>query len=381
MAYGMKKWLQVLGIGIAVLLIWRLPPATFEPTSTATTSHEEVRYRALSTELRASYSSLQRIRWADSLAAIVVDRGIDGVAFALPEGHGVADDIVATAHGTLLSPEEATSQRGDLALGMIYQPMSHGAPPGVRLDDRPRTETYVGTFEGTDYCFRVGVIDRQRIATRVEYEVNSLGNRSQSRLGACLLFSRHGMPGPDVLRWLTAGGVQFGLGSAARSQDDTRKYGRRGAFGLSHGVRAQVIEPRCMSGIEAACAAIFLTPQEVNENLLAAQEAAERSPAIATQDVHWALGGEGPFLLADLERWFGPEAFTRFWTSSQPVDKAFEEAFEMEAGAWVVTWLSQFMRVEPAGPGLQKSATSWSMMLITLFAGIAYLRSRRRQVG
>jgi hypothetical protein len=111
-------------------------------------------------------------------------------------------------------------------------------------------------------------------------------------------------------------------------------------------------------------------------------ESAERSPALAVGDDTGVLGPEALLLLADLEADFGPEAFGRFWRSDAPVEMAFRDAFGIDVGPWVLSWVDRIYGTVPAGPRLAGSTTTWPLGLtLALFAAIAILFSRRRRVA
>ena len=53
----------------------------------------------------------------------------------------------------------------------------------------------------------------------------------------------------------------------------------------------------------------------------------------------------------------------------------------MDAGTWVLAWVARSVTVEPAGPGLPRSASSGAMLAVALLLGVAWARNRKREVG
>ena len=381
MAFGMKYWIGAVVAGLALVSVWRLPPAAFESHLAVELSHEEARARALSGELRRAHFTLQRHRWADSLATVIVAGGAERIALLFPVGHELGADALAGAQERIAEAEATLAeQRSDVALGFVYQYWDHAAYPGVRMDPRMGTGTFVGSRDGVDYCFRIHSVREGRLEMAVLDDLRLGAFWQTDHLGPCRFYGRYGPPGRDVVRWLEQGGIDFALAHKARGEPLDRRARRRGLFGVTYFGRAEKpIYVRCLAGVADACRRVFLTPGEVDEEVAQRQETALRAGAISTS-VQWTFSGQGPFILADLERAFGREKFDLFWTSDAPVDQAFEAAFGIEPGAWIVRWLETSMILQMPGPGLPQSSSSGSLLTIALFAGIAFLRNRRRNV-
>ena len=389
MALGMKYWFGIVAAGLALVAVWSLPPAPLESHWAVELSYEEARSRALSAELRRAHFTLQRRRWVDSLAAAVVAGGTDEVALLFPTGSQLVAEAV-TGTQARISAAEATleGRRSDVALGFVYQYLDHAAHPGVRIGSRSTRETYVGIRDGVDYCFRVHAVSRRNLEQAVLDDMRVQSSWRIDHLGPCLLYGRYGAPGSDIVRWLESGGIDFALGQTEPYlvvnyrliQPLDHRFSRRGVFGVSYfNGSEEPIYTRCIAGVAEACARVFLTPGQVSEVVASRQEIARQAGVLSTGG-RQSFSGQGPFILADLEREFGAEKFQRFWTSDAPVDQAFEAAFGIEAGTWMVHWLETFMVVQEPGPGLPQSSSSGGLLTIALFAGIAFLRNRRRNV-
>lgn len=84
-------------------------------------------------------------------------------------------------------------------------------------------------------------------------------------------------------------------------------------------------------------------------------------------------------LFADLEREFGTEAFARFWTSDAAVPLAFESAFGIDAGTWMLRWTKEEVGTHQAGPGLRAGTSLLALLtLMALAATVSFMATRRR---
>lgn len=380
MAIGLKHWFGLTALGLVAIAIWRLPPESFSPGQNGAVTHEEARYRALSTELRLADATLKRIRWADSLSALVVATGRDGIAFAVPASIGLTSDEIAQTRLRGEADLDGITRDPNMALGHFYQPASHGSVDRARHETRGRSETYVGTRGGVNYCFRVRVSQDDRVANNLRYDLG-LQRTWRSPLGLCTLYAAHGMPGEDITRWLESGGASFGNGQGPRGLSRGPLRGRKGLFGaVALNTRNGVTDDKCMAGLVEACAAIFLDPVLGTPELSGTVLNARRSPAIAIGDVP-VLTGESGLLLGHLEEEFGAERFHDFWTSTAPVEEAFESAFGVPVGPWMVSWVATWFRIDPQGPQLAKSTPSAAFLTLGFFLFVTFLRNRRRELG
>jgi hypothetical protein len=148
---------------------------------------------------------------------------------------------------------------------------------------------------------------------------------------------------------------------------------------------------RCLNGDEAACATAVL------------QSVVELRPDVP-QDLTYSRGlaartggnslftprALGEWFLSDLIREEGRDPFAKFWTSDQPLETAFREAFGRDLGTWTRWWAARQYRGSWAfiesgqtvvlGTNLKPS---WLLLVLgwtTLAVLIAAFTARRRQV-
>lgn len=387
MAFGMRQWLATLLVGFALVAAWRLPPEPVDVRDESVRSAERIRFQRLENEVRLTTGILFRQFWADSLSARVVAEAVDGVAVLVPPGGDGVEGQRLRFQERLRRQARARST-GDMVFGYVIQPHDHRKEDGA-YSARSRTETYVGTRDGVDYCLQVRVDDAERIHDVLSRRLVGTDTWSapyEHDLGPCGLYLTYGFPGGGIERWLEGGALEFAFEPPLDfGLTDLGDYEgiRRGVFGygfLARGDVAQVLD-RCLAGVESACgrflrdptASSLVTPQQV--------EIVRRSPATGIGSAFsrrsWVQGLR--HVLADLEADFGADAFQAFWTSPESFDAAFEGAFGITPGAWMVQRIEKMHGVEKPGPGVPRHARSASMLTIAAFLGIAYWRRRERQ--
>lgn len=402
MAFRMKHWIGTVVVGMALAAIWQLPPSSMRPREGSVTSALAIRRSRLSDDFKWTAESLLRVRWSDSLSALTLASAEGGVAVGLPSTE------LSDAHEAKVRLEVGALPRyvPGVVFGYFYQPRAHGRTADTPTFGRPRTETYVGTRDGTDYCLQVRVRRNPASSVMLELEGTAGLPPLTGAAGVCRLFLQYGMAGPTIHRWLEAGGARLGvekgeklglkeagpepmsalvsIGPEDRRRMDRALWRRRRAFGhhVLASQRGPIETDQCVAGDEQACAYLFLSPALASSFEQRELEIVRRSPVLS-------LGGapllrsvafDADYLLADLEAQFGADAFLRFWASTQAVEDAFESAFGVEVGAWMTAWVTSVSGTIEPGPGLPRSASSGTVLALSLLAGIAFLRNRRRNL-
>jgi hypothetical protein len=106
---------------------------------------------------------------------------------------------------------------------------------------------------------------------------------------------------------------------------------------------------------------------------------------LATSRPYWWWWAEWPdgsaHLLAALEAEFGPERFARFWTSAEPVERAFRGSFGLPLEAWVMGRLQSVYGRSPTGPRLAGTTILLSLSTLGLLLAVAVAVGRRRTAG
>jgi len=84
--------------------------------------------------------------------------------------------------------------------------------------------------------------------------------------------------------------------------------------------------------------------------------------------------------MGDLEAEFGTERFARFWTSDQPVDQAFLEAFGEPIEEWTMGWGQGLMGYHKAGPSTDPLSILLTLLTVATCRGVAAVTGTRRSV-
>lgn len=195
--------------------------------------------------------------------------------------------------------------------------------------------------------------------------------RQGNLLGPCRVWARHGAAGPHITKWMLTTGGGFAQGEISRFDFDYGEeiyYSRFGSeFWGSFESR------RCRAGDVAACkrAVIGLDSSARMIPRTSMTGTGHYMPRIAP--------GEGG-LLADMEMEFGSERFQRFWKSREPVEQAFEAAFGVSLGKWVLDWSEARYGRSTIGSRLKLDTVLLSLMFMGLFAGLAVATVRGRRI-
>ncbi len=390
MAFGMKHWIGLTAVGLAVVGVSLLPPAS--PTWTSWTvaiprTQEEIHAEALGKEVTRMQHLVQRRAWADSLSAVAMAQAEDGLAIGGSPELLNEDRMIGLKARLDFEVASRGPIRPDVTLGVFAQSRLQSWPGATRLaDPRVTEELFVGQRDGRTYCLNL------LIARRPGGAIQALGewNRSAGSnvLGACTIVARYGHPGPEILAWLKDGGVLFGSAPADLPPPSTQGiWEGRGKvlFGVRMGQFAstgRIYDDECRAGIPSGCQEAFEHPY-VDSYQSSFRYLTANSDLVATSISRYSspFGPMSAYVLADLEADFGSDAFERFWQSDRSVSEAFEEAFGTSAGEWMVGWVDDNLGIRDAGPDVKKGSLFQIMLLLSFCGGIGAFCSLRRSVA
>lgn len=393
MAFRMKHWLGVVGVGVALVSILSLPPASIEPPRyKATMIPEAARLRAVQTRLARVNATLRVDRAAAAFVPATLAasdgltiRGTDHVSDSLAAG------IRARVHRELTA---AGVTAHDVALGVFIA----GHPTNTLPGGYPaRTEFYWGARDGRAYCFAVVPMGSGWERNRWEHEQLDLERFVPSVLGPCELIAKYGLPGPAVDRWLEGSGEALAATATPLSGNERaamvqqyavmrrmqpqQRFGRSVGFGFFGHSLASV---RCWAREGAGCAALIEHPADFGF------QATDSSSLVSYLVRHTALSAVDQGLnfvpasvhfAADLARDFGAARFEAFWKADEPFPDAFESAFGTDLASWSLAYLSPVLPPAKAGPGVTSTAKLGTVLLLGLAAVLGTMWARRRQVA
>lgn len=139
----------------------------------------------------------------------------------------------------------------------------------------------------------------------------------------------------------------------------------------------------CLSGELELCRCMVLERVRSSAGLWNGNVLYQAYPALSSEGDWWflrPLGRRESTFLAAMVRSLGRERFARFWTSDEPVPKAFEQAAGEPLDLWTSRWLAKrHGPVPPRGAGVAPSGWQLSVVLIISALLIAARVSRNRQ--
>lgn len=195
------------------------------------------------------------------------------------------------------------------------------------------------------------------------------------KIGVCAFYSAFGSPSPAVDTWLNGSLIGIDAMSPWAAdyasdwnsllQDQERYDAGDWAIRLSRVLpfqygRAALGVASCAAGRPRPCGALLV--------------AAKGRPSVYAQDPD-NLAGVAGFILADMERQFGDERFSRFWSSDRPVSEAFQSAFGVPADRWMHDEVRRYVgALEPGAGDVGRaglSALAWALVFLGLTAFLA----------
>lgn len=390
----MKHWLGLTVAGLALMALWGLPPRARSPREASPRTVEEVYMSELASEVRRANEVLKRRRWADSLSQFALGSQMDGVAVGAYDP--AVDDRLLELRASLAAERAALEPRDpDMVLGVFWQAGDRGGRPDVSVGMAGGTEFYAGELDGRPYCLVVHVNPRTNVRYLTMDVQGEARNAARSRV--CQPFVRHGLPGSRIMSWLEAGGLEFAREAPGRSDDwrsdDWRRemqdmLRRRNTFagrmsGFAGSLHRHVPTQRCLAGQSDGCLQMVTDPASIRTSPAESEHIRVNSPlthrSARTSDS--ALGVLDDYLLSDLEAEFGREAFSRFWTSDEGVPEAFNAAFGVEMGDWVMRWADEVVSLYRPGPRMPWSSVFGGLLTMAFFAALSGLNWRRRTLA
>ncbi len=267
--------------------------------------------------------------------------------------------------------EIATREAGqspEASIAIVGVPMRYGAHPDVR-QSMERRMFFSGAVDGRPYCIVSIAVSGSTLKRHPATLVTRTG-----ALGQCAFWARYGKPGPQIQRWLDAGGGHFAGSHYAAQAEMLERLDRLGGGEQIRMRQRRFLLPlagqACLGGREDVCAHAVSNPGMIYGE-----------PDSAEHFSEWdtRLGPGERTLLAHLEKDFGAQRFERFWTSDKPFEGAFEEAFDTSLGAWVRDFLEPYGNIS-RGARLGGDSVLLTALLLGICVGLALMTSQRRRV-
>lgn len=396
----MRYWIGALATGMIVVLILTLPAGSLldplvQPRERAHQPAGE-RLRDLTREAAGIGDRLSVMRVLDSLTAVVEsteERFIVGAraarALALQDGRPTGSRSPTSPRYRPISEwidaNEARLASAPSRLGLFFvgtEPYAEGqlGESGARA--------FAGTAtDGTPYCLHVVMSPRGDFA-RALPGGESLRGPGEVALGLCRYWMRYGPPGPAVRRWMGAGGHRYAATDSSRRVRSEARAALAapvrialGDYGFAFRWSLQAVAEACDRSDRDDCPllASVVRSERADDDPRGGRPAFVGDSRLRYQVTSFESPLQG-VLFAELERIHGREAFQRFWSSEQPVEVAFEEAFGKEMGPWAHDWTEELAGRRLAASRLRASATLLSLLALTALVGVAVRTAGRREV-
>lgn len=388
------RWVVWAAVGIAGVASVLLP---IEP---AVRPGREPPSEALLNDLRELDLRLRTAVWADSLGRRLLEgdgprplvegpAGFPGGTLALERElvAGVATSVPKPAAGVPIG-------RFWMITDGVDDPLRPSAPlvmigvPSVSI---------AGRSDGGAYCAQVTPLSTsalERYSDGDEFRLSPVDQGDFTLVGSCWFVIRHGLPGGHVADWMTRAAPS--LASSA----DSERSGRIVKWSEQLGMfRRQVdgapligprIDPRrfltptaqaCLGGSTDACA-----------RLVTDAETDDLPPVYPGGDVRMVTANGWPDLpslpevvdpafLSRLESHFGPDGFRAFWTSELELEPAFEAAFGISLGRYVMNRAHETYGEVSPGPGVDVAGWWGLLFAIAIGVGSGALVSGRRRLA
>jgi hypothetical protein len=210
-------------------------------------------------------------------------------------------------------------------------------------------------------------------------------------LGPCRYYATFGMPGASIREWLRQRGALLALGGSWSHPPGAAPadfvygpyYGTKSEFFPEPSWHYYYFAPRavnCLAGDVRECESAVLkkTP---GASPVAVGSAVRLGYSLGPVGIRSSaeFAGRETELLADFLRSIGRDRFQRFWSSSDPVPVAFQQASGMPVGEWMMTWVSDGVPQTPHGPTARAASVVAGMVVAGLCLFLALIGARRRE--
>jgi hypothetical protein len=208
---------------------------------------------------------------------------------------------------------------------------------------------------------------------------------SEQILGPCGYYAAFGQAGNGVRAWLLDRGAALAFGGSwtRRPEHVSVPFARTGVYDdvLNPALDVfSLMALRCANGETAECQRAILDGGH-DSRLLAVGNSVMSlypiGPIWRRNGV--AFGSRDAEILAGMVRSLGREKFAAFWTSSEPVPVAFENAAGVSLGDWTSSWANEQIDPLEHGPTAPPIVMFEAILIVLLGLAASVVAARRRQ--
>lgn len=408
MAFGLNRWISYVALCLIIAAAWALPPRrygrNYSPSERTPEREQAVRLREELGQLDRHY---QRLLRRDSLVSMVRTARQDGQSYIFgASGEYPTDSLRTLEEAFAREVERVVGGTPKVTVGLYLFRPREWSHEGLKEDGRGIAlyyygyeEFYAGSVDGASYCLQAlpvrgwfSSVYRNLQPALPEVEAMAGAN---NMLGPCVFHLRYGHPSDAVFKWLREGGYRLAQEQvsyeARRQLEDYREmWDFKRVFGIRVGYRFSIDAEACLAGDADACErSIFdiADPRSDGRDFYASRfgiPASQVDMPVSYYDYRYfweVYGGFDRAFLADVETEFGPDLFQRFWTSEEELAEAFQSAFGVPLGDWVMKWARERLGKIETTPALPLRASSLSILIMGLFAALVGVVSQRRVLG
>ncbi|MCK5650045.1 MAG: hypothetical protein KAJ42_01650 [Gemmatimonadetes bacterium] len=408
MAFGLNRWISYVALCLIIAAAWALPPRrygrNYYPSERTPEREQAVRLREEIGRLDRHY---QRLLRRDSLVSMVRTAREEGRSCIFgASGEYPTDSLHVLEEAFAREVDRVVGGTPKVTAGLYLFRPREWTHEGLKEDGRgiptyysAYEEFYAGSMDGISYCLLAFPV-RGRFSSAYRNlqpalpEVEAMAG-ANNMLGPCVFHLRYGHPSEAVFQWLRDGGYRLAqeqVSYEARRQLEYYRdlYDVNRVFGIRIGYRFSIDAEACLAGDADACERSIVdiaNPRSDGREFYAARfgiPVSQVDMPVSYYDYRYFWGLYGGFdraLLADIETEFGPERFQRFWTSEEEFAEAFESAFGVPLGDWVMKWAQERLGKIETTPTLPLQASALSLLIMGLFAALVGVVAQRRVVG
>ena len=407
MAFGLNRWISYVALCCIIAAAWALPPRRYGRNYSGLDQTTEREYALrLRSEIGRIDRHYQRLLRRDSLISMARAAHEEGRSYIFGNsGELHADSLRILEEAFAREVERVAGGSPKVTAGLYLFRSREWNHEGLREEGRGIStyysayeEFYAGSEDGASYCLLAypvtgwfGGAYRDLMPALPQVEGMAGTN---NMLGPCIFHLRYGHPSETLYKWLLNGGhrlafEQTSFQARQRLESYRESYGFMRAFGIRGGYSwSSVDSEACLAGDPEACErsiADIVSPLRDGREFYAARfgipvSKVDMPVSYYDQSYRFYMGFERAFL-ADVETHFGPERFQEFWTSDQEFEVAFQSAFGVSLGDWVMDWAQDRLGEIELTPALPLQASALSLLIMGLFAVLVGVVSQRRVLG
>jgi len=324
----------------------------------------------LTAERRGLVRQLERAEWVETFLPRTLEAHARGEAVAMGWPQQLKEASESRALEVLEHPAIQPVAGQSVALGVF----------AVEGSQSSRSAFY-GVEQGVPYCILVQRVPERLMETMSFPQDAYVGDQyDPTMLQACTWIRKYGIPGEAIGDWFELNFHQMTPRRMYRRLDqlpymDYEEFGVGMLLVGSVYRGGQITSRACRAGTASACA-LEWNPTPWLGNPTGTDRVAFVDSNYGGQIFHGVVGD----FLSLIQEHFGEEAMLEFWTSDQPFERAFEDAFGVEPREWTAEVANSVVGPVRAGPLPSRGMSTMGLLLALASALTGVLITRLRKV-